>query len=80
MSSEGDPDYNPTPAERWDQGIDHDPRSLEIIETIEEADRKYGDSYHDWGLGDGDLGQEIAYALDCHFHDKDREDNDEPES
>lgn len=64
---------NPSPEERWERGIDHDPRSEEIYEAIAAFDFKYGDRFCFKSGGDGDNGEHLMYLLDCYFTEKDAE-------
>jgi hypothetical protein len=61
-----------TPNERWEAGIEHDPRSVEIFKSI--ADIDYNDNNDHWcwkSGGDGDNGENLMYLLDEHFQRKD---------
>lgn len=54
--------------ERWEQGIDHDPRSEDLFNFM----RKYDDIFNRSGLdlkcgGDGDIGEELMYLMDEYF-------------
>lgn len=61
-------DQQLTVDERWEQGIDHDPRSIEIFRAIEEIDLKENGDYFCWKSGgDGDNGEALMYLLDCYF-------------
>jgi hypothetical protein len=61
---------------RWEQGIDHDPRSEEIFSWIADYDFKFHDDYFCWKVGgDGDNGEELLYELDEYFAAKDKEAN-----
>jgi hypothetical protein len=65
-----------TPEERWEQGIDHDSRSVEIADSIAKIDYEEGADYFGWKFGgDGDNGEELLYLLDCHFARKDAEED-----
>ena len=58
--------------ERWEKGIPHHPKSVEIFESIEENDWKYGNDYFCWKSGgDGDNGEHLMYLLDIHFERED---------
>jgi len=52
-----------TPEERWEEGIDHHPKSDEVREVFREHDT-YGQ--FEFG-GDGDDGEQILYYLDIYF-------------
>jgi len=51
---------------RWEQGIPHHPKSLAIMETIQQLDD--GDEFQ-FG-GDGDNGESLLYFLDVHFEEE----------
>lgn len=60
------------PEERWEQGIDHDPRSREIVRYMAKIDYKYSDdSLCIKTGGDGDNGEQMMYLLDCWFAEQD---------
>lgn len=53
--------------ERWELGVNHHPKTEELINSIMEIDKEWG-----WPLdmkfgGDGDEGETLAYILDAHF-------------
>lgn len=53
---------------RWEEGIPHDKRSIELYKSIAEIDYKYcGDSFQFSSGGDGDNGETLMYILDVHF-------------
>ena len=57
-----------TPNERWEQGISHHPKSVELYKAIAEIDLKYNDDYFDFKSGgDGDNGETLMYVLDIYF-------------
>ena len=43
-----------TPEQRWEEGIPHDPRAMEIYEFIEKLDYENGDCFGFKSGGDGD--------------------------
>ena len=54
--------------ERWEQGIGHDSRSVELFNSIRNLDEKYGDDFFCFKAGgDGDNGEHLMYLLDIHF-------------
>lgn len=70
----GESRTNPTPQERWKNGIPHDPRSEEIYGILAEADIRFGDGYFEWSSGgDGDNGEVLMFMLDSYFFDKDQD-------
>jgi hypothetical protein len=62
---------------RWEQGVNHDPRSKEIVRWLAEYDFHYCDDYFCWKTGgDGDNGETLMYELDEYFAAKDKEGKD----
>lgn len=60
-----------TPEQRWEEGIDHDPRSVELYKWIAKYDLKFNDDKFRWTCGgDGDNGEELMYLLDEYFANK----------
>lgn len=63
------------PEVRWEEGVEHDPRTEALYKFISEYDYKYnGDSMMLRAGGDGDIGEELMYVLDEYFASSDRED------
>jgi hypothetical protein len=61
-----------SPGERWERGIPHDPRSIEIVEYMQEIDwDECGGALDIKTGGDGDIGETMMYYLDCFFAEKD---------
>jgi len=56
--------------ERWQQGIPHDPRSMEIFRILEAADVE--DCFEWEKGGDGDNGEILMFQLDVWFAEQDR--------
>ena len=57
-----------TIAERWENGIEHDPRSVALYRSIAEIDFSENGDYFCWKSGgDGDNGEALMYLLDIHF-------------
>lgn len=57
---------------RWEQGMDHHPKSIEMFQILEKMDWEYGDDYFCWKSGgDGDNGETLMYQLDVYFECKD---------
>ena len=52
-----------TAEERWEQGIEHHPKSLIIQKGLKDQDTH---GIWDWG-GDGDNGEDLLYQLDVIF-------------
>ena len=62
------------PEQRWEQGIPHHPKSVEIVRFLIDYDREHCDWYFDWKMGgDGENGEELAYQLDAYFESKEQE-------
>ena len=60
--------------QRWEDGIDHDPRSVELYKAIAKIDYEDGVDYFQFTCGgDGDNGEELMYILDIYFENKDKE-------
>ena len=56
---------------RWEQGIRHHPKSIEIFKAIMYNDWNYGGDYFCWKYGgDGDNGEHLMYLLDIYFEQK----------
>ena len=54
--------------ERWEQGVDHDPRSVKLYTAIEALDFELGgDRFCFKSGGDGDNGEHLMYLLDIYF-------------
>lgn len=60
-----------TKKNRWEEGIEHHPKSEELMEFLKEHDFKdYGD-YFCWKTGgDGDNGESLMYQMDAFFESK----------
>ena len=57
-----------TPTERWEQGIDHDPRSEKLVRAMAKIDFEVNDDELCIKMGgDGDNGETMMYLLDCYF-------------
>lgn len=54
--------------DRWENGIPHDKRSVDLYKSIARIDYKYcSDSFDFTSGGDGDNGETLMYILDVHF-------------
>ena len=61
---------------RWEKGMDHHPKSIEIFKAIKDNDLKYGNDYFCWKSGgDGDNGEHLMYLLDIYFEQQDIQNN-----
>ncbi len=59
--------------QRWERGIPHDKRSIEIYDSISKIDyEECDDSFCFKSGGDGDNGETLMYLLDIHFARLDR--------
>ena len=53
---------------RWEEGIDHHPKSIELFKSLSDIDFKYGGDFFYWKVGgDGDNGEHMLYEMDIHF-------------
>lgn len=53
---------------RWEQGIDHHPKSIELFKAIEKIDFEFGGDFFRWKSGgDGDNGEHLMYEMDIYF-------------
>jgi hypothetical protein len=58
---------------RWEQGIPHHPKSIELFNAISEIDWVWLDDCFGWKSGgDGDNGEFFMYELDIYFEEKDK--------
>ena len=53
--------------ERWEQGIEHNAKSVELYKRIEKLDFEQGDVFGFKSGGDGDNGEHLMYLLDQIF-------------
>jgi hypothetical protein len=65
-----------TKLDRWGDGIEHHPKSIELMDFLKQHDaRDYGD-YFDWRTGgDGDNGETLMFQMDAYFESIDQENN-----
>ena len=55
---------------RWENGIDHHPKSVELAKHLEALDKE---DFFCWKFGgDGDNGEELMYHLDAYFELQDK--------
>ena len=61
-------ELNLTNQNRWEDGKDHHPKSLELMTFLMKHDfNDYGD-YFDWSMcGDGDNGETLMFQMDAYF-------------
>lgn len=57
--------------QRWEKGLPHDDRSIELYESLAKIDGENGDSFDFKSGGDGDNGENLLYLLDVYFERKD---------
>lgn len=58
--------------ERWQQGLDHHPKSVALFKWLADFDYKEcGDTFHWKSGGDGDNGETLMYQLDVYFEEQD---------
>lgn len=57
---------------RWNDGIDHHPKSLALMEKIMDVDFVFCDDHFCWKKGgDGDNGEALMYLLDIIHEEED---------
>lgn len=57
---------------RWEKGIAHHPKSVELFDALAKIDFKLGGDYFGWKSGgDGDNGEHLMYEMDIYFECKD---------
>lgn len=53
---------------RWQLGMSHHPKSIELYKSIEKLDWDFGGDYFGFKSGgDGDNGEHLMYLMDIHF-------------
>lgn len=58
---------------RWEKGIDHHPKSVELFTALSKIDVELCNDYFKWKHGgDGDNGETFMYQLDIYFECLDR--------
>jgi hypothetical protein len=59
---------------RWEKGIPHHPKSIELMNFLEYFDLYFCGDYFGWKVGgDGDNGETLMYEMDVFFDVKDKE-------
>jgi hypothetical protein len=59
---------------RWEKGIPHHPKSLELMRALCGIDTEYCNDHFCWKVGgDGDNGETLMYEMDIFFERKDLE-------
>ena len=59
---------------RWEEGIDHHPKSVELMSFLWLHDWKDYDNAMDWEIGgDGDNGEHLMFQMDAYFELQDLE-------
>ena len=67
---------NLTNIDRWEEGIEHHPKSLELMKFLEEHDLYDYDDYFCWKVGgDGDNGEFLMFEMDAYFEQKDKDES-----
>lgn len=62
------------PGQRWEQGVDHHPKTVELFKFIADVDFRLCGDYFGWKSGgDGDNGETLMYAMDMFFEKQDAE-------
>lgn len=63
-----------TTIDRWGKGVDHHPKSVELMTFISKHDFNDYDDCFCWKVGgDGDNGETLMYEMDAFFEQKDLE-------
>lgn len=58
---------------RWEQGIDHHPKSQALMAKIADVDFIFNDDHFCWKIGgDGDNGEALMFLLDVIFDEDDK--------
>lgn len=58
---------------RWEQGTKHHPRSLDIMDALEDIDFNLCNDHFCWKTGgDGDNGEVLMYEMDIFFETLDK--------
>lgn len=59
--------------QRWEEGTEHDSRSVALFEELRRIDFKFGQDYFDFKAGgDGDNGEQLMYLLDIYYEKLDK--------
>jgi len=59
--------------DRWEEGLQHHPKSIELMEFLAEIDFQRYEDYFGWKIGgDGDNGETLMYQMDEFFEKEDR--------
>jgi len=62
--------------DRWEKGVPHHPRSLELMKNLSAIDMAFGNDYFCWKTGgDGDSGEHMLYEMDIYFELQDKLNN-----
>lgn len=60
--------------DRWEEGVEHHLKSLELMRFIAEYDFKDEGDYFCWKTGgDGDNGESLMFLMDAYFEQKDKD-------
>lgn len=58
---------------RWEEGIEHDPRTIDLFQFMQQYDHEFAGGQLDLQSGgDGDLGESLMYLMDEYFAAVDR--------
>lgn len=53
---------------RWEEGTDHHPESIKLMDALSYIDFNCCNDYFDWNTGgDGDNGETLMYEMDIYF-------------
>jgi hypothetical protein len=62
-----------TEKDRWAEGVDHHPKSQELMKHISELDFAFFDDSFGWKMGgDGDNGESLMFIMDLFFELQDK--------
>lgn len=60
------------PNVRWENGLEHNPKAINIAKEIADIDFNNGDYFCFKFGGDGDNGEYLTYLLDCYYECKEK--------
>lgn len=68
VEANGTPSKKNEVARRWEEGVEHDPRSVKLAKALADIDYEQGGDYFNFKFGgDGDSGEELCFLLDIFF-------------
>ena len=67
-------ELNLTEIDRWEDGVEHHPMSMRLMEFLSKHDFNDHNDYFCWKSGgDGDNGEQLMYEMDAFFEMLDKE-------